>query len=881
MELREQLQTTLAGSYTLERELGGGGMSRVFLATESALGRSIVIKVLPADTGNAVSVERFKREIAVVAKLQHPHIVPILTAGESHGLPFYTMPFVKGDSLRARLSKSGELSVNESMHILRDIASALAYAHAEGVVHRDIKPENVILSGGVAVVTDFGVAKAMDAATTEGGSHHTGLTSLGVALGTPAYMAPEQATADPHVDHRADIYAFGCVAYEMLAGSSPFAGRPMQALLAAHVTETPELLARRRPNIPPALSDLVMSCLEKRPGDRPQTADVLIGALDAIGTPSGGSAPTEARLAAVRSAPKRWPAVLTAAVVAAAVAAWFASRPGTPTLVLGKQDAITTESGLQVFPDISPDGKFVAYASGNFAKMRIQIRPIAGGRTIPLSDDSTAIEVAPKWSPDGTRLLFLVRGGVSIAPALGGSSRALIPPSTTSAVWSAVWSPDGADIAFVRGDSLFRAAADGSSPRFLSGIFDAHSCAWSHDGRWIACVKGNLNFVEIGSAFGNLAPSAIVVVPASGGAPVVVAEGSSANLSPVWAPDGERLFFISNRDGTRDIYAVDVTSSGRARAAPARLTAGLSAISLSFSNDGKRMAYAVYSARSNIWMLPVPANPPASAAAATALTTGNQVIESMSPTPDGRWVLYDSNIRGKSHIFRIPAAGGEPEQLTDGPADEFVPELSPDGRSVVYQSWRNGTRDIEVKPLDGGEIERVTDTPGQEAYARWSPDGRSLAFMDLANAKAYITKREAPGKWSAPRYLADCIVPDWTPDGTLITCVGSITDGAVYVVPASGGNAKALYAPGAREPKAEVSRWSPDGKSILFKTHDPSGRASIWTMPASGGKPQLLVRFDDLNHLSSRQDFASDGKRIYFPMEDRQSNVSVAEVAKK
>jgi len=212
MDLREQLQRTLGDAYTLDRELGGGGMSRVFVATDTAFGRQIVVKVLPPDAAASVSAERFKREIQVAAHLQHPHIVPVLTAGESDGLPFYTMPFVKGESLRVRLSKSGELSVNESVHILRDIASALAYAHGEGVVHRDIKPENVILSGGVAVVTDFGVAKAMDLAATEGGGSKSALTSRGVALGTPAYMAPEPATADSHVFHRADIFSFGCLA---------------------------------------------------------------------------------------------------------------------------------------------------------------------------------------------------------------------------------------------------------------------------------------------------------------------------------------------------------------------------------------------------------------------------------------------------------------------------------------------------------------------------------------------------------------------------------------------------------------------------------------------------------------------------------------------
>src|SRR5262245_27985837 len=220
-DLRDQLQTTLGDAYTLEQELGGG-MSRVFVATEAALGRKIVVKVLPPDAVAHVAVERFRREIRLAASLQHPHIVPLLSAGESVGLPYYTMPFVKGESLRERLAKGGELSIKDAVHALRDIASALAYAHGEGVVHRDIKPENIILSGGVAVVTDFGVSKAVNLAASDAGSAKTELTSLGVALGTPAYMSPEQASADPNVDHRADIYSFGCVAYEMLCGSSPF-----------------------------------------------------------------------------------------------------------------------------------------------------------------------------------------------------------------------------------------------------------------------------------------------------------------------------------------------------------------------------------------------------------------------------------------------------------------------------------------------------------------------------------------------------------------------------------------------------------------------------------------------------------------------------------
>jgi tRNA A-37 threonylcarbamoyl transferase component Bud32 len=288
-QLFEQLQTTLGDAYRLERELGGGGMSRVFLAHEVALGRRVVIKVLLPELAAGVSVDRFRREIQLAAQLQHPHIVPLLSAGESNGLPYFTMPYIDGETLGVKLARTGELPVSETVRILRDVASALAYAHEKGVMHRDVKPGNVLISGGVAVVTDFGVAKAVSASTELGA---TRLTSVGVALGTPAYMAPEQASGDPSIDHRADIYALGVVTYEMLAGRTPFWGRVTTAVLAAHVVETPEPIEKLRPAIPPLLASLVMQCLAKRAADRPQSAAQLIHVLDTISTPTGGTTPT-------------------------------------------------------------------------------------------------------------------------------------------------------------------------------------------------------------------------------------------------------------------------------------------------------------------------------------------------------------------------------------------------------------------------------------------------------------------------------------------------------------------------------------------------------------------------------------------------------------
>jgi tRNA A-37 threonylcarbamoyl transferase component Bud32 len=286
MELRDQLQGTLGAAYSLDHELSGGGMSRIFAATETAFGRSVVVKVLPPDLVNTVSMERFRREIRLSASLQHPNIVPVLTTGESSGVPYYTMPLVAGNSLRTRLREAGALPTAEAVGIMLDVAKALAYAHAHGVVHRDIKPENILLSGGTALVTDFGIAKAIWNCT--GHSMDTTLTAMGTTVGTPEYISPEQAAADPAIDHRADIYSFGCVAYEMLAGQPPFVGMTPQRILKAQRTQAPTPVTEFRADVSPALAALVMRCLEKQPARRPRNAEQLVQVLESSAVQGGG-----------------------------------------------------------------------------------------------------------------------------------------------------------------------------------------------------------------------------------------------------------------------------------------------------------------------------------------------------------------------------------------------------------------------------------------------------------------------------------------------------------------------------------------------------------------------------------------------------------------
>jgi eukaryotic-like serine/threonine-protein kinase len=326
--MRDQLQSALGAAYTIERELGGGGMSRVFVAVEHALGRRVVIKVLAPELAAGISADRFKREIQLAAQLQHPQIVPVLAAGEAAGMPFYTMPFVEGEALRTRLRRDGALPVREVVRIVSDVAKALEYAHERGIVHRDIKPDNVLVAGSSAAVTDFGIAKALAASKMQGPTEAPGgtLTQIGTSLGTPAYMAPEQAAGDPNTDHRADIYALGCMAYELVTGTTPFHGLSPHQLFAAHIAERPASLLSRQPNVPPVLAALVMRCLEKDPAARPQSASDVLDALESVGTASAATASARADdRSARRERSRLMLGVGGIAVVAAAAVVWVAA----------------------------------------------------------------------------------------------------------------------------------------------------------------------------------------------------------------------------------------------------------------------------------------------------------------------------------------------------------------------------------------------------------------------------------------------------------------------------------------------------------------------------------------------------------------------------
>ena len=321
----ERIRQALSGSYALERELGAGGMATVYLARDLKHGRDVAIKVVRPEIAAALGTERFLREIAISAHLQHPNILTLIDSGEADGLLYCVMPFINGETLRTRLARDGALPVAEAVRILRDVLDGLAYAHEHGVVHRDIKPDNIMLAGRHAFLMDFGIAKAVTEAAEGSPEPMATLTTLGLAIGTPAYMAPEQAAGEKQIDGRTDLYAIGVVAYELLTGKLPFTGGSAQALLAAQIAGTPPPLGRVRPDLPPELAEIVMRCLEKTPAARWQSAEALLARMEEYSTPASGvrARPNGSLDAPARRTRSVYRAILACMVVIVAVWWWL------------------------------------------------------------------------------------------------------------------------------------------------------------------------------------------------------------------------------------------------------------------------------------------------------------------------------------------------------------------------------------------------------------------------------------------------------------------------------------------------------------------------------------------------------------------------------
>jgi eukaryotic-like serine/threonine-protein kinase len=879
------LADALRDRYTLERELGRGGMATVYLAHDLRHERKVALKVLRPELIHALGPERFLREIATTANLHHPHILPLYDSGRtpeaSGALLYYVMPFVEGESLRDRLNREKQLPLDEALRIAREVADALSYAHGHGVIHRDIKPENILLESSHALVADFGIARAVSAAGADR------LTDTGLALGTPAYMSPEQAAGDRDVDGRSDLYALGCVLYEMLAGQPPFSGPTVQSIAHQHLTATPPPITQLRPAVPGMVAAALERALAKNPADRFNPVGQFAEALSTLQSLPSPAIPT--------GPPRR---MMIAGLVALGILAAVLLGPrlghSDSPLTIGQTVQVTRDPGLEIDPALSPDGSLVAYAAGPPTRMQIFVRQVGGGRTIALTSDSAEGYRWPRWSPDGSRIAYQGDAGIAVVPALGGQPRLAVrleaqaAESTTSAftrLAGFAWSPDGRRIAYSTGigRDVTVVPVEGGAATHLTGVRDVHSLSWSPDGTRLAAVADNPTFVFGSVYFGNEATSSIWILPVNGKPAIQVTADLNLNESPQWAPDGRHLFWVSDRGGSRDVYRVRLDAAGAPAGKPERLTTGADAHTISLSADGRRLAYARFRSLSNIWSIPVPAAGTVSIAGARPVTTGDQTIETVDVAQDGRWLVFNSDRSGTWQIYKMPAAGGEAIQLTTDSGGAYSPAWSPDGRQIAFHSMRAGNRDLYTMEADGSGLVQRTSSPAHELDANWSRDGRSLiadvipAGDQSGSASTYLAASTfilVPLDGGAMRTIQ---VPGdfahWSPTEDLIAFHSSdglrvmSTDGATHMlVPNSTSGEEAFYA-----------AWSPDGKTVYYVSKGPEG-SSIRAVPVTGGPARPLVRFDDPNRQHTLYGFTTDGRTFYFTVGANESDIWVAEL---
>ena len=859
MNTLEQLGTALAGRYSVVREIGAGGMATVYLARDIKHGRDVALKVLRRELGAVLGPERFFGEIRVTAQLQHPHLVPLFDSGEAEGMLYYVMPFVDGESLRARLERERQLPIEDAVHIAVAAASALDYAHRRGVIHRDLKPENILLVDGEPLVADFGIALAVSRA---GGAR---ITESGISLGTPQYMSPEQATGDRQLDARTDIYSLGCVLYEMLTGDPPHTASTAQGIIARVLTDKPRDVRATRETVPVQVAAAVDRALEKIPADRWPTAAQF---CDALRAPAGALAPANrthvstpsASAAAMTSATRRrllaGSGVLLAAALGTVAGAWWTrahSPPAPPVRFMftlpGEQHIFDVPGGTIA---LSPDGTRLVYVGVGPAGRQLYVRSLGDLEVKPLP--GTLESGNPFFSPDGEWVGFFAGQKLKKVRLSGGEPVVLADaPATRGASWT-----DDDAIIFAAGGGLLRVASSGgtvdtitrpdsargeidhSYPFVIPGARVALFTSWKgslREGRlatvrldgkrtiqrqeqpclsprfvepkWLVCPQygGTVSVMPFDPRRQTITgpPTMLVqdvIVKPGGG--VVLALSANGTLAYPRGPYGRRLV-LTDSTGVDQPLGHVVAEYSAPRLAP----------------DGRRLAVAIGSvANSDIWIYEMPNGP------LSKLTAGGANVNP-EWTPDGQRVIFGSFRNGNFHLFWQKPDGSAPaESLLAGPGAQVEAVVAPNGRDVVVRMFNiNGATMPSLGLFRIGEtkIRDLLRMPRASVLMpRLSPDGHWLTYMSNESGRNEIYVRAFPSM------------------------------GDRVLVSEDGG---------------EEPLWSADGRTLYYRTRSQLVAARVKTSPTFEvlDRHPLFEAGYSVNSAHANYDVTRDGRHFVLP----------------